>query len=416
MLELYNTMSGKKEAFKPIEDNSVKMFTCGPSIYRRPHVGNYRTFIWEDVLLRYLEYNGYSVERVINFTDVEDKAISEAESEGMGVAELTGKVADVFFSDTKRLRIKLPEFIPRSSTSVDEAARIIKILLEKGVAYRHENNIFFDPLKFKDFGKLFRLDMSRWPKEKKRFKRDTYPGRRWNLGDFILWHGYKEGDDVFWDTEIGKGRPSWNIQDPAIITKHLGARLDIACGGIDNIYRHHDYNIAVVEAAFDSELARYWLHAEHLLSDGKKMSKSKGNIIYPDDLFEKGYGPQHVRFYLLYGHHKRTMNLTEESLKEKVGVLDAFREKVNLIIGDGSKTETLEKTSGKAGKLIDGLSARFRKHMDDDLRVKSAFDSMEEILSSLLSLKKEGRLTAGDIGRIEQDLRKIDEVLQVIFP
>jgi len=145
--------------------------------------------------------------------------------------------------------------------------------------------------------------MSRWPKEKRRFKKDTYHGQRWNLGDFILWHGHKPGDQVFWDTEIGRGRPSWNIQDPAIVTEHLGYTIDIACGGIDNLYRHHDYNIAVIEAASGKEFARFWVHGEHLLVDGKKMSKSVGNIVYPQDLMTKACTGQHIRFYLLYGHH-----------------------------------------------------------------------------------------------------------------
>ena len=230
------------------------------------------------------------------------------------------------------LRLKLPDPIPRSSTSVDQAVKLIRVLLDKGFAYRHENNIFFDPLKFKGFGKLSRLDMSRWPKEKRRFRRDTYPGRRWNLGDFILWHGYREGDAVFWDTEIGRGRPSWNIQDPAMVTKHLGYTIDISCGGIDNLYRHHDYNIAVIEAASGEEFARYWIHGEHLLVNGKKMSKSLGNIIYPDDLVANGKTGQHLRFYLMYRHHRKRLNFTAASFQEASNMLDSLRAIVQEIV------------------------------------------------------------------------------------
>ncbi|MGV8073250.1 MAG: class I tRNA ligase family protein [Syntrophobacteraceae bacterium] len=417
MLELYNTMTGKKETFKALEDGKVKIFTCGPSIYRRPHLGNYRTFLWEDVLLRYLEYSGYRVERVINFTDVEDKAINEADAAGEKVEELTNQVAEQFFRDTKLLGIKLPDFIPRSSTTVDEAARLIEILIEKGYAYAYENNIFFDPLKFKGFGKLSRLDMSRWPKTKKRFKKDTYPGCRWNLGDFILWHGFNEEDDLFWDTPIGRGRPSWNIQDPAVISKHLGFRIDIACGGIDNICRHHDYNIAIMESLSDQEFARYWVHGRHLLSKGKKMSKSLGNIIYPDDLFDKGYSPQQLRFYLLYGHHRKTINMTEASLQEKSEKIDAFRVMVDRITSTDSANEDIDKASKrKADKLIGSLAAKFKKNMDDDLNIKRAFDSLYNTISALLLLKREGRLSSRSSRDIEKELLKIDEVLQVIFP
>ena len=193
-LTLTNTLTREKEIFKSIEDQKVKLFTCGPSIYRRPHVGNYGTFLFEDILQRYLEYLGYDVRRVINFTDLEDKAIDEAREKGLTVQEVTEAVAEEFFKDAALLKLKLPDSIPRSSASVDKAVELIKKLVEKGYAYRHGKDIFYDPLKFKGFGKLFGLDMSRWPEKKRRFRKDTYPGQRWNFGDFILWHGIGDGD------------------------------------------------------------------------------------------------------------------------------------------------------------------------------------------------------------------------------
>jgi len=412
MLKLNNTMSRRIETFKPRNDGQVKMFTCGPSIYRRPHVGNYRSFLWEDVLQRYLELLGYRVERVINFTDVEDKAIAEAKKEGAEIKKLTNSIAEQFFKDAELLKIKLPEYIPRSSTSVDQAVHLIKTLLKKGYAYWHENDIFFDPLKFDGFGKLFRLDMKRWPKEKKRFKRDTYPGRRWNLGDFILWHGYKNGDLLHWDTEIGKGRPSWNIQDPAMITKHLGYQIDIACGGIDNIYRHHDYNIAVIEAVSGKEFSRYWLHGEHLLVDGKKMSKSRGNIIYPDDLLHAGHSASHIRFYLIYGHHRRELNLTDKGLQQTSDKLDALKGMVNeLTTHEGSAT----KENGAARRLIAGLLQSFRKSMNEDLNVGVAFDKLFDSLTSLMEFKQKGMLRTADSEEILEKTNQVDQVLQVIY-
>ncbi|NTU48285.1 MAG: class I tRNA ligase family protein, partial [Syntrophobacteraceae bacterium] len=291
-------MTRRKELFRSREDRIVRMFTCGPSIYGRPHLGNYRTFAWEDVLQRYLEHLGYTVHRLMNMTDVEDKALAEAEKAGTTVQELTDEKAGLFFREAHTLRIRLPNPLPRSSTSVDQAVRLIQILMEKGYAYEYGKDIFYDPGKFQGFGRLFGLDMSRWPKTKRRFRKDTYPGRRWNLGDFILWHGYRQGDKLYWDTDIGRGRPSWNIQDPAMVTEHLGYSIDIACGGIDNLYRHHDYNIAVVEGVSGSDFSRFWLHGEHLLANGKKMSKSIGNIVYPEDLQKDGYSGEQIRFYL----------------------------------------------------------------------------------------------------------------------
>lgn len=415
MLQIYNTMTRRKEMFKPRNDGMVKMFSCGPSIYGRPHIGNYRSFLWQDVFQRYLEWKGYRVERVVNLTDVEDKALAEAEKEGMTVRELTEKNSEQFFSDMKLLRIKLPDFIPRSSTSVGEAVKLIKILLEKGIAYWYEGDVFFDPLKVRKFGRLFRLDMNRWPAEKRRFKQDTYPGRRWNLGDFILWHGRKKGEGLFWDTEIGKGRPAWNIQDPAMISQHLGYTIDIACGGIDNLYRHHDYNIAVMEAVSGEELAHYWVHGEHLLVNGKKMSKSVGNIIYPEDLIAEGFSPQHIRFCLIYGNHRKRINLTVERFREKSSRLDALRNMVREISCSGEGNGGREESSGRAVKLVDNLLSVFEKHMDDDLDVKGAFDSLYRSLLDLAVLNHDGKLGHEDCRRVAEALHELDEVFRVIF-
>jgi cysteinyl-tRNA synthetase len=411
-LHLYNTMTRSNELFRPLEDGRVKMFTCGPSIYQRPHIGNYRTFLFEDILQRYLEYGGYRVDRVINFTDVEDKAIAEASKEGKTLEEITHRAGEGFFEDAALLRIKLPDFIPRSSTTVEEAVRLIKMLLDTGYAYWDKGDVFFAPLKFKGFGKLFRLDMSRWPAKPQRFRKDTYPGRRWNLGDFVLWHGYENGETIYWDTEIGRGRPAWNIQDPAIIAQHLGFKIDIHCGGSDNVYRHHDYTIAVMESITGEEFSHFWVHGEHLLVDGKKMSKSVGNIVYVDDLLGKGAKPEHIRFYLIYGSHRQKVNLTQKDFDEKARKYDAFCALVKeLTAGGQERTEADAMVDG----LISGLRPGFEKAMNDDLDVKGAFDSLYDALSKLLPLKREGRLRGSDGKRVEADLRRIDDVLQVIY-
>lgn len=442
MLELYNTMSRAKEPFQPRKTGQVKMFTCGPSIYRRPHVGNYRSFLWEDVLQRYLEYMGLEVERVINFTDVEDKAIAEAQSEGVPLLELTGKISERFFQEAAFLNIKLPAEVPRSSTSVDQAVKLIEILLEKGFAYWDAGDVFFDALKFKGFGKLFRLDMSRWPREKRLFRRDTYNGRRWNLGDFVLWHGWKEGEEIFWDTKIGKGRPAWNVQDPAMITEGLGYAIDISCGGVDNLYRHHDYNIAVIEAASGEEFARFWIHGEHLLSNGKKMSKSLGNIIYTEDLQKEAGSGRGVRFVLLGAHHRKPLNLTRRRIAEAVKRFNALMEMVEKVTGQGSgppsRARGADGSSGgaavRSGHVPDGagtapaefsreyvealigvLRREFEANLNDDLNAAGALDSLFSILEKLALADAAGALDTGLRKRIEEELRKIDSVLQVLF-
>ena len=276
LLKLYNSLSRKLKIFTPFENGDVKMVTCGPSIYQLPHIGNYRTFVFEDVLQRYLEYLGYRVKRVLTITDVEDKAINEAKKQNKPLKELTDYNLKQFIEELKQLKVKIPDYIQRSSAFVEQSANLVEILLKKGYAYWHNHkgrkNVYFNPLKVENFGKLFKLDMSKWPKKKIRFHKDTYPGSRWNLGDFILWHGFKEGEEVYWDTNIGRGRPSWNIQDPAMVPVDFDFKADIWCSGIDSTYRHHDYIIAVVEAVTDKPFVRYWLHGAHLFLEGEKMS------------------------------------------------------------------------------------------------------------------------------------------------
>ena len=398
----------------PIEDMKVKMYTCGPSMYQSAHIGNYRTFLYEDMLQRYLGYLGYKVTRLITLTDVEDKAIMEAKKEHLSVEELTQRNEAKFFRDFELLKIKVPDYTVRASTVVDQSATLIKTLMEKGYAYwhRHEGaeNAYFDPLKFKGFGKLAHLDMSEWPRKKRRFHLDTYPGTPWNKGDFVLWHGCKKGESVCWETVIGRGRPAWNIQDAAMVTKHLGFTIDVACGGIDNLVRHHDYTLAIAEAVSGKLFARYWLHGSHLLVDGKKMSKSRGNVYYPADLLAKGFREDHVRFFLIYGHYRETLNFTWEKLAETSRKLNTFKSMVREL-----EKARAARSSEKAQKLANSLVSGFEAHMDDDLGVKAAFDELFSAVSALHELKKQDALGSEDAKAAVASLKKVDNVLQVIF-
>jgi len=386
------------------------MYTCGPSIYLLPHIGNYRTFLYEDILNRYLDYLGYEVDRALNVTDVEDKAIAEAEKEHTSLKKLTEKNAEIFLDELKKLGAKMPTHFPKSSTSVEQAVEIIETLLKKGYAYWHGGSVYFDPLKFKDFGKLYRLDMRRWPKEKRRFYKDTYPGNRWNLGDFILWHGYKEGDKVFWNTRLGRGRPAWNVQDPAMVSKTLGCRVDLYCGGVDNLIRHHDYVKAIMESLTGKPFAHYWLHGEHLFVDGKKMSKSRGNIIYPKDLVERGCPWQHVRFFLINGYYRKRLNFTQRKFKVACDRLNEFKNMVNEL--QKVKVGTSNK---RVKKLIRALKSDFEKQMNDDLHVKKAFDALFMGVSKLKDLATKGKVSPEDAKVALSELKQIDQVLNVIF-
>ncbi len=411
MLKIFNTLTRKIEPFQPKDDMQVKMYTCGPSTYQPAHIGNYRTFLFEDILQRYLEYLGYNVTRIMTLTDVEDKAIGQAKKENLTVEELTSKNEALFFQDFQLLKIKKPDYPARASTAVDQAVTLISKLVEGGYAYFYRykgaKNAYFDPHKFEGFGKLAHLDMSKWPKRKRRFHKDTYPGTPWNMGDFILWHGCMEGD-VCWKTPIGTGRPAWNVQDAAIVTKNLGFSIDVGCGGIDNLVRHHDYTLAVAEAVSGRQFSRYWLHGAHLYVEGEKMSKSTGNVYYPCDLQAKGFGGGQIRFFLIYGCYRETLNFTFEGLAETSKKLDAFK----AMVQDLQKADSSASTD-KVKALSGSITREFEEAMNNDLHVKDAFDKLYETINELHQLHD--KITKEDSEEIMRSLRKADSVLQCIF-
>jgi cysteinyl-tRNA synthetase len=411
LLNLYNTLTQKTEPFTPAEDMQVKMYTCGPSTYQPAHIGNYRTFLFEDILQRYMEYLGYNVKRLMTLTDVEDKAIDQAKKENLTVEELTQKNEKVFFKDFELLKIKKPDYQVRASTAVDQAVNLISKLLDSGYAYFYtyngEKNVYFNPLRFKGFGKIAHLDMSKWSKKKRRFHKDTYPGTPWNKGDFVLWHGYKKGD-VFYQTPIGGGRPAWNIQDAAIVTKQLGFTIDVGCGGIDNLVRHHDYTLAVAEAVSGKQFSRYWLHGGHLFVEGKKMSKSKGNVYYPSALLAKGFSGSQLRFFLIYSPYRKKLNFTLDKFVQTTQKLNSFKNMVSEL----QNTKTFNQTETQQG-IISKITSDFESKMNNDLDVKSAFDYLAETIMKLHAIRTS--LSSKDIKNLLNALKKVDSVLQCIF-
>lgn len=420
-LSLTNSLSGALETFESREPGEVRIFTCGPSTYRRPHIGNYRSFLYEDVLVRYLEYLGYTVYRVINFTDVEDKTVTEAAERGESIGAVTSRVQERFFEESETLGLKLPEQIPRATQSVDTAVEIIQALTDKGYAYEHGGKYYFDASRVKGFGRLYGLDTSRWPKKRVRFGRDTYEGRRWNLGDFVLWHGEEAGGTLpegsVWSTAIGRGRPSWNIQDPAMIVANLGDQIDIQCGGVDNIYRHHDYNIAVMEAYSGREFARYFLHGEHLVVDSEVMSKSKGNVLYPEHILGKGYLPVHLRYFLLHEHYRSKLNFTWNYFDESVARIDRLRDRIASLIGrtvaDQGKQQSLgfdEPESDRQNAAAEELRGAFEASMNEDLSAGAAIEAIERFVSGAAVSK----MDANDRHAVSGVMARAQHVLGVL--
>jgi cysteinyl-tRNA synthetase len=393
------------EEFIPANASVSNIFTCGPSVYQRSHIGNYRTFLFEDTLVRYLEYCGLRVTRGMNFTDIEDKALVEARRRGTTLRRLTDRNIGIFTKEMKQLRMKNPDFLPRASENVESAVEIIKGLLRRGMAYRHGANIYFDPLKFPRFGILYGLDMRRWPKKKIRFHKDTYPGMRWNRGDFIIWHGCQADDRVCWDTSLGSGWPAWSIQDPSMIAPLFDEPLSIYCGGIDNLVRHHDYSLAILESIRPYPMAKYWLHCHHLHVDGKKMSKSLGNIVYLEMLTDKGFTAQEVRFFLIDGHYRRKMNYRDDRFRTSAEKLRMLRGRVR---GIGQKARGVSRADSESAARLEEL---FRASMDDDLQVGKAIDS----LAGLLAERERATMTRQEASALLASLQRIDGVLQVLF-
>jgi len=301
--------------------------------------------------------------------------------------------------------MKTPEFLPRASENVESAVEIIESLLRTGIAYRYDTNIYFDPLKFPRFGILYGLDMRRWPKKKIRFHKDTYPGMRWNRGDFIIWHGCQAEDRVCWDTSLGCGWPAWSIQDPSMIAPLFNEPLSIYCGGIDNLVRHHDYSLAILESIRPYPMAKYWLHCHHLQVNGKKMSKSLGNIVYLEMLTNKGFTAQEVRFFLIDGHYRRKMNFRDDRFRMSAEKLRALR---NRIRGIAQRARGALQSGSES---VARLEALFRAGMDDDLQTGKAIDSM----AGLLAQQELTTMTRQEAAALLASLQHIDGVLQVLF-
>jgi cysteinyl-tRNA synthetase len=374
MLKIWNTLTREKEKFEPL-GNIVGIYTCGPSVYQYAHIGNFRTFVFEDVLVRYLRFKGYNVKRVMNLTDIEDKAIEMSHKERKPLMEMTEYYSKVFFEDMRTLNLLPADVFPRATEHIPEMVDIIKKIMENGYAYRgNDGCIYYDVSKFRDWGKLSRLKLR---PGKKKIRRDDWGEDTSILSDFSLWKSYeKEDGEVFWETELGKGRPGWHIECSAMSSKHLGTRFDIHMGGVDNIYSHHESVIAQNVGAFGVNPSKYWIHSRHLMVNGKKMSKSEGNFYTLRDLLEMGFDPMAIKYLLLSMSYRRRLNFTLDGIREAQKKI----EKIHSIIAK------LKKANGKddATKTIMKAMKKFEMVMDDNLNTGKALKVIEGFADNLI--------------------------------
>ncbi|MFA6301338.1 MAG: cysteine--tRNA ligase [Candidatus Paceibacterota bacterium] len=354
-LKFYNTLTREKEVFTPINPPNVGFYSCGPTVYNYPHIGNYRAYIFADILDRVLLYEGYKVNHIMNLTDVDDKTIRESEKEKKTLKAFTEFYINEFRKDIKSLNILEPTKFTKATDYIPDMVNIIKKLLEKGLAYKsNDGSIYFDIKKFKNYGKLSHLVLENQKENAGgRIISDEY--EKDNAQDFALWKAWDEKDgDVFWETELGKGRPGWHIECSAMSMKNLGGQFDIHTGGVDNIFPHHENEIAQSEGATGKQFVKYWMHNEWVLVDQKKMAKSFNNFYTLRDLLEKGINPIAYRFWLLMANYRTRVNFVWEALE---GAETALKRLYGVYLGLGD-------TIGHVHKEYQN---KFKEYIEDDL-------------------------------------------------
>ncbi len=363
-IKFYNTLTRSKEEFKPIQPGLVKLYTCGPTVYNTAHIGNFRTFMFEDLLKRYLVFKGFQVTHVMNLTDVDDKTIKKATESGIPIKELTEGYIDIFMDDLKTLRIIPADHFPRATEHIPEMIALIEDLLERKHAYQaSDGSIFFAIDSYPEYGRLAHLNLSE-QRSTIRVEDDEYS--KDNPQDFTLWKAWKTSEgDVAWDSPWGKGRPGWHIECSAMSMKYLGEHFDIHCGGVDNLFPHHENEIAQSVCGTGHEFVNYWLHSEHLLLGEEKMSKSLGNFYSIGELLEKGYTPQSLRYVLLTTHYRSKLKFTLEKQHEAQSAINRIQDLYDRL----NKLE-----AGPVGTAVEPLKEllEFETVLDNDLDMAGA--------------------------------------------
>ncbi len=374
-LYLYNTLTRKKQLFKTVKKGIVGFYSCGPTVYDFAHIGNLRTYVFNDVLKRILVYNGYEVRHVMNITDVDDKTISRSVEEGIRLQDLASKYGAAFFSDLEKLNIIRPEIIAYATQHIPDMVALIKNLLKRGYAYKADDGIYFSVSKFKNYGRLAQLKLDK--SQQSRINNDTYDKEE--ARDFALWKFYNKKDgSTYWETEIGKGRPGWHIECSAMSMRYLGEHFDIHSGAIDLIFPHHTNEIAQSESGTRKKFVNYWLHGGFLVMPEGKMSKSLGNIITLGDLELKGYDSLAYRYFCITAHYRSEIIFSKENLTAAQNAYRSLRNRVQDI------KRNLEIT-GISSEKIGDYKRDFIKIINDDLDMPKALAFFHNMLKSNLN-------------------------------
>jgi len=405
-IRFYNTLKKKKDEFFPISQGEVKLYTCGPTVYDTAHIGNFRTFLFEDLLKRFLLLKGYKIIHVMNLTDVDDKTIQRSNKDKVSIIDLTEKYIELFFKDIDTLKIIPADHYPKATDHITEMIEMIENLMENGYAYKsNDNSIYFKIDQFDKYGKLANLSFAE-QKKTQRIAFDNYS--KDNPQDFVLWKAWKLDDgEVFWESPWGKGRPGWHIECSAMSTKYLGEHFDIHCGGVDNVFPHHENEIAQSECANNQKFVNYWLHSEHLFIDGGKMSKSAGNFYKIPDLIDMGFTSEALRYLLLSGHYRTKIVFSIDKKYEALKVIQRINDFYDRLL----------KLSAKCFK-VDRLPKEynlFEKALEDDLNTPEALAIFFEWLRKTNAQIDDNSLEDGEIVLAVNFVEKFNSVFNLLI-
>lgn len=407
-LRFYNTLTQQLEAFAPERDNTVRMYTCGPTVYDFAHIGNFRTFVFVDILRRWLRACGFALDHVMNITDVDDRIIQNAVAQGKTLQEYTGVYTEAFLEDCATLRLERPERLVRATEHIPQMAEAIGRLAERGHTYTSEGSVYFRIGSFPEYGKLSHTDFSGM-KAGARVDSDKY--EKDDARDFALWKAPKEGEP-FWEAEIGPGRPGWHIECSVMAIQYLGETLDLHAGGVDLIFPHHENEIAQSESLTGKPFARFWLHSEFLLVEGQKMSKSLGNFYTLRDVLARGYAPEAIRYLLASVPYRKALNFTFDGLKSAATAIDRLRNfKLRL--------ETEKFPAGENAQMAERIAKageQFESAMNDDLNTAEALGAVFEFVREANIAMDGGGFAAGNVPAALEFLARFDAIFDVLTP
>lgn len=408
--KFFNTLTREYDTLKPLEDKKIKMYTCGPTVYDFAHIGNFRTYIFEDILRKTLEFFGYHVTQVMNLTDLDDKTIKGAIAGNITLEEFTKPYIKAFFDDLKTLNIQPAAHYPAATHYIDDMITMIQKLLEKGVAYRGaDGSIYYAIAKFPKYGCLSHLKMDELKVGASGVCTDEYDKE--NAADFVLWKAFDPERDgkIYWESPFGPGRPGWHLECSAMSMKLLGPSIDIHCGGVDNMFPHHENEIAQSEAYTGKNFVNLWMHSEHLIVGGKKMSKSLGNFYTLRNLLDKGYSGTQVRYMLMQTHYKTQLNFTFEGLEGIKNALDRLNSFIVRLLSIEEKNE-----GNRVLPIIEKAMQDFSNALADDLNISVALAAIFDLVREVNALCDANKISKAEAGKVLNALNKCNSVLGVM--